>query len=168
MARILAVDFGERRIGLALSDPTRTIAAPLTTLPRRRGKRPPIADIVELTRQHEVSEIVVGLPLMLSGDDSEWTAEVRGFAQLLGERAGLPVHMIDERFSSVIAERAVRSMGLKKNEREQKDRVDAAAAAVILQHYLQVQRPGTPSGSDMDRRAADGQGTPTSGVNGHS
>jgi putative Holliday junction resolvase len=134
--RILAVDFGERRIGLALSDPGRMIASPFSTLPRRRGKRPPIADLIDIMEAQDVTQVIVGLPLTLAGDDSEWTVTVRAFAQTLAERSGRPVTLVDERFSSVMAERAVRGSGLKKSEREDKTRIDAAAAAIILQSFL--------------------------------
>ena len=136
MSRILALDYGEKRIGVALSDPTGTIARPLTTLARRAGKRPPFQAILDLCREHGVDGIVVGLPLQLSGEDSEWTREVREFAAKLEQRAALPVSLLDERLSSVVAERAVRSIGLKRRERERKDRIDASAAAVILQAFL--------------------------------
>jgi putative holliday junction resolvase len=136
MSRILAIDFGERRIGLALSDPSRMIASPLTTLPRRAGKRPPWPEVERLIREHEVTELVFGLPLELDGEEGIWAAEVRGAAAKLAGRTGLPVHWVDERMSSIIAERAVRALGLRKEQREQKGRVDAAAAAVILQQYL--------------------------------
>lgn len=136
MGRILAVDLGVKRIGIAISDPSRTIARPLTTLARRPGKRVPIQSILALCAEHEVDELVVGLPLSLAGDDTEWTGEVRAFAARLGERSSRPVHLVDERFSSVVAERAVRSIGLGRAERESRERVDAAAAAVILQGYL--------------------------------
>jgi putative Holliday junction resolvase len=134
--RILAVDYGERRVGLALSDPTATIAQPLPTILRRRGKRPPVAAILEIAQSNEVAEFVVGLPLTLEGDDSDWTREVRAFGATLAQRSGLQVHFIDERMTSVRAERAVRSMGLKKGQREQKERIDAAAAMLILQAHL--------------------------------
>jgi putative Holliday junction resolvase len=140
MGRVLAIDYGERRIGLAMSDPTRVLATPLETLARRRGKRPPIAAILELIAAHDVAELVVGLPLTLAGDDSDWTREVRTFGQRLSERAGLPVVFVDERLTSVQAERAVRSMGLPKRERERKERVDAAAAMLILQSFLDARR----------------------------
>lgn len=136
MGRILAVDYGERRIGLAISDPSATIAQPLPTLTRRAGKRPPIADIIAIASENEVEEIVVGLPLTLAGDDSDWTREVRAFAQKLAERANLPVELLDERMTSVQAERAVRDSGLKKSQREEKQRIDAAAATLLLQMYL--------------------------------
>ena len=134
--RVLAVDFGERRIGVALSDPGGMIASPFTTLPRRRGKRPPIAEIIRIMDEQEVTHAVVGLPLNLEGDDSDWTTTVREFAETLATRSGRTVTLVDERFSSVMAERAVRGSGLKKSEREDKTRVDAAAAAIILQSFL--------------------------------
>jgi putative Holliday junction resolvase len=132
----MALDYGERRIGVAVSDPTRTIASPLTTLQRRAGKRPPWPEIAKLVEENEVDEAVVGLPLDLSGDETAWTAEVRQFGADLERRTGLPVRWIDERMTSVAAERAVRGMGLKRSEREQKERIDAAAAALILDAWL--------------------------------
>lgn len=141
MGRVLAVDLGEKRVGIALSDPSRTIARPLATLPRRLGKRAPVQAILALVTEHEVEELVVGLPLALSGDDTDWTREVRAFAARLAERSGLAVHLVDERFSSVVAERAVRSIGLNRGAREERSRVDAGAAAVILQAFLDRPRP---------------------------
>lgn len=136
MPRILGIDYGERRVGLALSDPTATIATPLPTLTRRAGKRPPVAPVARLAEENGVTEIVVGLPLTLEGTDSEWTEEVRAFAAALQERTGLSVALRDERMTSVQAERAVRSLGLSRQQREEKERVDAAAAVLILQAYL--------------------------------
>ena len=136
MGRTIAFDYGERRIGIAVSDPTRTIASPLATLQRRAGKRPPWPEIARLVREQEADEAVVGLPLDLAGDEGAWAAEVRAFGDDLARRTGLPVHWIDERMTSVAAERAVRGMGLKRSEREQKERIDAAAAALILDAYL--------------------------------
>lgn len=136
MPRILGVDYGERRIGLAVSDPSATIAQPLPTLQRRAGKRPPVQAVADLARAWEAEAVVVGLPLTLDGDESEWTREVRGFGDRLAERTGLPVHFVDERMTSVRAERAVRSLGLRRAEREDKRRVDAAAAVLILQAFL--------------------------------
>lgn len=136
MSRILAIDYGERRIGLAISDPTATIAQPLPTLVRRAGKRPPIAQIIEIISINGVIEVVVGLPLPLSGEDSDWTQSVRDFASKLEARAGIPVRLLDERMTSVRAERAVRELGLKKSQREQKERIDSAAAILLLQMHL--------------------------------
>lgn len=136
MPRILGVDYGERRVGLAVSDPTGTIASPLPTLTRRKGKRPPVAPIARLAEEHEASAIVVGLPLTPEGEESDWTREVRAFGDALGERTGLPIAYQDERMTSVRAERAVRSLGLSRQQREEKERIDAAAAVLILQAYL--------------------------------
>ena len=116
--RILGIDFGERRVGLAMSDPTGTIASPLPTLARRAGKRPPIKALAEIVSDNEVEAIVMGLPLSPGGDETEWCAEIRRVGALLEERTGLTVHYVDERMTSVQAERAIRSLGLPKKERE--------------------------------------------------
>lgn len=134
--RVLGVDFGERRVGLAVSDPTGTLASPVDTLLRRRGKRPPLKAICEVAEAHEVEKIVVGLPLTPAGEENAWCLEVRRVGDALAERTGLPVVFVDERFSSREAERRIRSSGLSRGRREEKDRVDAGAAAVILQAYL--------------------------------
>ena len=136
MPRILGIDYGERRVGLALSDETATIASPLPTLKRRKGKRPPVAPVARLVEEKGVEEIVIGLPLTLEGEESDWTREIRAFGSKLGERTGCPVAYQDERMTSVRAERAVRSLGLSKEKREEKERVDAAAAVLILQSHL--------------------------------
>jgi putative holliday junction resolvase len=140
MGRTLAFDYGERRIGVAVSDPTRTIASPLTTLHRRAGKRPPWPEIARLVDEQEADEAVIGLPLDLRGDEGAWAADVRAFGDDLARRTGLPVHWMDERMSSVRAERAVRGMGLGKARREEKERVDATAAALILEGFLALRR----------------------------
>ena len=141
MPRILGIDYGERRVGLALSDPLAMIATPLPTLLRRKGKRAPVAPVARLVDENEVAEIVVGLPLDLAGDETDWTREVRAFGEGLADRTGVPVAYQDERMTSVRAERAVRSLGLPKGRREEKDRIDAAAAVLILQAYLDARRP---------------------------
>lgn len=138
--RLLGLDYGERRIGLALSDPTGSLASPLTTLTRRVGKRPPLTRLTELAREHAVAEVVMGLPLTLDGDEDAWCAEVRAVGDALGHRLGSPVHYMDERMTSVRAERAIRSIGLKRGDRESKARLDAAAATVILQAFLDRRR----------------------------
>lgn len=140
MSRVLGIDYGERRIGVAISDPTRTIASPLTALVRRTGKRPPWSELMRIAEEQEVAEIVVGLPLDLAGEEGEWAGEVREFGAQLQRRLELPLHWVDERLSSVMAERAVRGVGLKRSQREQKERVDAAAAALILQAFLDRER----------------------------
>ncbi|HEX8672393.1 MAG TPA: Holliday junction resolvase RuvX [Longimicrobium sp.] len=140
MPRTLALDYGERRIGVAVSDPTRTIATLLPTLQRRMGKRPPWPEIQRIIAEREVDEAVIGLPLELSGEESAWTAEVRAFGAELERRTQLPVHWMDERMTSIIAERNVRGSGLKKSQREEKGRIDAEAAALILEGFLTLRR----------------------------
>ncbi|HWV55956.1 MAG TPA: Holliday junction resolvase RuvX [Longimicrobiales bacterium] len=136
MPRVLGIDYGTRRVGLAISDPSGMIAQPLPALVRRAGKRPPVQRIAELALANDASAIVVGLPLAASGEEDDWTREVREFGEKLGERTGLPVHFVDERMTSARAERVVRSLGLKRSEREQKTRVDTTAAMLILQAFL--------------------------------
>ena len=134
--RVLGIDLGERRVGVAVSDPTGATAQPLPTLRRRAGKRMPLATLQGLAEQYDVQGIVMGLPLALSGDETEWTETVREVAHKLEKRSGVPVYLVDERFTSRAAERAVRGLGLPKKKREQKGRVDAAAAVLILQGWL--------------------------------
>ena len=136
MSRVLAVDYGERRIGLAISDPLGMIAQPLPTLTRRRGKRPPIGEIERIVTERDVGELVIGLPLTSEGDESEWTAEVRAFAEKLATRTARPVHFLDERMTSARAERAIREAGLSRSQRQDKGLVDATAAVIILQTHL--------------------------------
>jgi putative Holliday junction resolvase len=130
----MAIDYGERRIGLAMSDPLRMIASPAGHILRRAGKRPPIAEIVRRAQEGEVGEFVVGLPLDGDGNETPRCLEVRGIADQLTRRTGLPVRLIDERFTTAAALRAVREMGGSTEQR--KGDVDALAATVLLQHAL--------------------------------
>jgi putative Holliday junction resolvase len=134
--RALGVDFGTKRVGLAVSDPTGTLATPLETLSRRAGKRPPLAEMERIAKSLGVEHVVMGLPLDLQGVENEWCQEVRDVGRRLGERLGVGVSFVDERMTSVRAEREVRGAGLPKHEREKKERVDAAAARGILQAWL--------------------------------
>ena len=133
---MVAVDYGLRRIGLAVSDPTGTLASPAGVIRRRRGKRPPFAKILAAAARHEAAGFVVGLPLHGDVCENDWTAEVRAFARKLKERSGLPVFLVDESYSSVEAEHRIRSIGLPRKARESKSRIDAGAAAVFLQDWL--------------------------------
>src|SRR3954453_20646529 len=95
--RLLAVDWGEVRIGLALSDETQTLASPLETLSRRAGKRFPMPRFLELVAEHRPVGVVVGLPLTPEGGEGASAAEARALATLIGERTALPIALIDER-----------------------------------------------------------------------
>jgi len=138
--RLLGVDWGERRIGLALSDETRTLAQPLTTLTRRSGKRFPMRAFLTLLEQHAVTGVVVGLPLDQEGAEADAAAAARALAADIAQHSGQPVELWDERLTTARALRAVRAMG--GSTRGRKDDVDALAAALLLQHYLDAKRGG--------------------------
>ena len=140
VGRLLAVDWGERRIGLALSDETQTLAQPLATLTRRTGKRFPMQPLLHYLEAHHVVGIVVGLPLDESGGEGEPARAARELAADIERRSGLPVELWDERFSTARALQAVREMGGSVEGR--KADLDALAATILLQHYLDARRGG--------------------------
>jgi putative Holliday junction resolvase len=133
--RLLAIDYGERRIGLAISDPTGTIASPAGVIVRRAGKRPPIAEIIRRAEALEARGFVMGLPLDGNGDDTPRSLETRVISSELTKRTGLAVALVDERYTTAIALRAIREMG--GSTRNRKGDVDSLAATVLLQHALQ-------------------------------
>lgn len=135
-------------MGLAVSDPTQTIASPAGFILRRIGKRPPIAEIMRRAAEHEAAGFVLGLPLDGQGEETERSREVRHIAAELEKRTGLPVRLIDERFSSAAALRAIREMG--GSTKGRKGDVDAMAAAILLQQALGMSsaRPPLESGYD--------------------
>jgi len=135
---LLGVDWGERRIGIALSDETRALAQPLTTLTRRAGKRFPMREFLTLVEHHAVTGVVVGLPLDQEGAEADAAAAARALAADIARHSGRPVELWDERLTTARALRAVRAMG--GSTRGRKDEVDALAAAVLLQHYLDAKR----------------------------
>jgi putative Holliday junction resolvase len=132
--RLLAIDFGERRIGLAISDPSGTIASPAGAIVRRPGKRVPVTEVMRRASELEATGFVLGLPLDGEGNDLPRAAEVRQLAEQLRERSGLPVQLIDERFTTAAALRHVKEMGGKT--RGRREDVDALAAAILLQGVL--------------------------------
>lgn len=136
--RVLAVDWGTKRFGVAISDPTRLIAQPLTTLVRRERHRPPYTAILEIVRTHGVTELVVGLPLTPDGEEGDAAVEARAFGTALGQRTGLPVTFWDERLSTARALRSARAAGV--SDRRSRGRIDQMAAVAILQHYLDAMR----------------------------
>ncbi len=136
MSRVLAVDYGERRMGVAVSDPTRTIAQPLPTILRRRGRRPPYAKLIEAIREWDVAIVVLGLPVEADGEEGPLADTVRRFGAGLERRAAVTVEYWDERLTSVRAHRELRQLDLPATARREKGRVDAMAATLILQAYL--------------------------------
>jgi len=139
VGRILAVDWGQRRIGLALSDETQTLAQPLTTLTRRAGKRFPMAQLLDQITRNQVVGIIVGLPLDEAGAEGDAAHAARSLADDIKRRVGeLEVSMWDERMTTARVLAAVREMG--GSTRGRKEDVDAMAAALLLQHYLDARK----------------------------
>jgi putative Holliday junction resolvase len=136
-ARILALDFGARRIGLAISDPLGLTAQGLPTLERSNRERD-LAALLALAREREVTRWVMGLPLHLSGTEGAQAQKVRTFGALLAARSGLPVEYWDERLTTVTAQRVLREAELSLAKRRQA--VDRLAAVVLLQSYLEAHR----------------------------
>jgi putative Holliday junction resolvase len=134
------VDWGERRIGLALSDETQTLAQPLATLTRRRGKRFPMRHLLTHIEAHQVVGVVVGLPLDASGTEGPAAQAARELGEAIQRRSGRPVALWDERFTTARVRQAVHEMGGKTRGRE--GEVDALAATLLLQHYLDARRGG--------------------------
>ena len=142
--RILALDPGERRIGLALSDPTGIIASPYAVIDRRTDD---VAQRLQrICRDEDVSRIVVGLPVTLDGREGQAAAAARELARLAAEATALDVILHDERFSTVTAEQALLEGGMRRAERRQVR--DKVAAAVLLQSYLDGERRERIGGDD--------------------
>lgn len=128
---VLAVDPGSRRVGIAISDPSRKFAIPLTVL----GAGESLADdIAEIVAERAVTEIVVGLPIRLDGGEGPSSKGARRLAKELEGRLGLPVTLVDERLSTVEADRALSATG--RDTRRRRASIDRSAAAVILQTFL--------------------------------
>jgi len=138
----LAIDYGRRRLGLAVSDPLRVTAQPLATW-KRSNRRRDIARLRDLCREQEIAVVLVGLPLHLEGGRGEMAEEASNFAEALRAETGKPVELVDERLSSWEAERTVSETdgpnprsGMRPGERKRQN-LDEIAAAVILRDYLQ-------------------------------
>jgi putative holliday junction resolvase len=134
LARFMAVDYGEKRVGLAISDELGMIASPAGFIARRAGKRAPVAEIIRRAESLAARGFVVGLPLDGEGNETAWTAEVRRVGDELAKRTGLPVYYRDERFTTSASLRAIREM--EGSTRGRKGDVDAMAAAALLQGAL--------------------------------
>lgn len=140
--RVLGLDPGEKRIGVALSDPEGIIASPLKVI-ERTSEDAALSEVLAIAEEHEVGRIVVGLPRSLDGSLGKQARGVQRFVELLGKRAGIPVVAWDERLSTVAAERMMAEAGVKRHKR--KERRDSLAAQFILQGYLDRQRSDIPA-----------------------
>jgi putative Holliday junction resolvase len=137
MARILAFDYGTKRIGIAVTDPLQIIATGLETIHPK--------DIVEYVKNYllreEVEAFVIGDPKQLDGSPSDSAQHVVGFSRTLKKNfPDIPQHWIDERFTSKLAQQTIMQSGLKKMDRQNKERVDTISATIILQYYMESRR----------------------------
>lgn len=143
LGRVLAVDPGERRVGIALSDPRGIIAQPWAVVDRSACDV--VAEVGRIAKENEVETIVVGLPVSLSGKEGPSAAAARELAGQLGEATGVSIELHDERYTTVAAEQVMREG--KASARKRRSQRDKVAAAIILSEYL-MGRPGA--------KAADG------------
>jgi len=132
--RILGIDHGDVRIGIAMSDETAFLASPLTTVQNGKGA---VDEVIALVHEHGVEKIVIGLPLNMDGSCGPATEKVRKFSQKLAEKTNVPIIEMDERLTTVTAHHNLREAGL--DGRQRKGVVDMAAAQIILQDWLDAQ-----------------------------
>ena len=137
--RLMALDYGRRRIGVAVTDPTRTIAAPHGVVERSNRRAPagaiPVA-LTELVAELDPAAILVGIPFSMDGTAGEMAAEARAFAEVLEEATGVRTIEWDERLSTARAEKEILSMDPPRGRRRRKGRTDEMAAALMLSAYL--------------------------------
>lgn len=138
LARFMAVDYGEKRVGLAIADELGMIASPAGFITRRQGKRAPVSKIIDKATELEARGFVIGLPLDGDGNETEWTSEVRRVGSEIEKRTGLEVHFVDERYSTAASLRAIREM--EGSTRGRKGDVDSMSAQILLQHALNTLR----------------------------
>ena len=135
MGRVLGIDYGDSRIGLAMSDPLKIIASPFKTI-RNEGNEKCLQVFQSLIKEKDVEAIIVGLPIGLKGQETVQTKKVREFANLL-YALKLPIHLEDERLSSISAEKSMIQQNIKTG--HNKGLIDQRAAAIILQQFLDKQ-----------------------------
>ncbi|HLF07722.1 MAG TPA: Holliday junction resolvase RuvX [Dehalococcoidia bacterium] len=141
MPRLLGLDVGERRLGVAVSDPDGVLASPVAVV-ERRGTLLDFRAIADLAEAHEVARIIVGLPISLNGSIGPQAQRVLAFIEELRPLTPVPIETWDERYTSVAAEDLLRQAGLSPAKRRQ--RIDSAAAAVLLQDYLDSHHAKAP------------------------
>lgn len=135
MPRILAIDYGTKRVGLAVTDPYKLIASALETV----HSKDVIPYLKNYTTKEEVECFVVGLPKRLDGSDSDSTKQIEIFVNSLRKNfPNVPIERVDERFTSLIATRALLEMGLKKKDRAKKEHIDQVSAVLILQTFMEM------------------------------
>ena len=135
MNRVLAIDFGEVRVGLALSDLTCTIARPYKTI-NYNGMDHLIVQLTDIIKENDVNQLVVGMPYNMKGEDTKQTKIVKDFVSIIKEKLDYDVDLVDERLTSTEAEKFMHKMDIKVG--HNKDKVDRIAASIILQEYLET------------------------------
>ena len=144
--RVLALDVGSRTIGLAITDPLGYTAQGLATI-RRKNKRADLAALAEIIGKYGVVELVVGLPLRMSGAEGRQSAQMREFVEMLKKQFKLPVQLWDERLTSVEANRVLRESEM--SIRKRAAVVDQLAAVLILQNWMEARRNAEERGDDL-------------------
>ena len=145
--RLFAVDWGDKRIGLAISDELGMLASPVGIITRRAGKRPPLAELMRQAEELGATGYVFGLPLDPSGGETDRTREVREVAAKLASRQTLPIRLVDERFTTSSALRSIKEQG--GSTRGRKGDVDAMAACVLLESVLRAASQGVSLGEPV-------------------
>jgi putative holliday junction resolvase len=152
MGRIAAIDYGTVRLGVAISDPARTLASPYENY-TRRGPEQDARRMQRLAAEEAITLFVVGLPVHLDGRESEKSREAREFARWLGQVTGLPVELFDERFTTVEADELL--LGAKMTRKRRRRRRDMLAAQILLTAYLEPHRKGLQPPGPLDDRPSD-------------
>lgn len=131
--KALGIDFGTKRVGLAITDPERMFAFPYKVM-ERTTRDAMFSELLGIIENEKIADIVIGLPISLDGEDTLTTRQVRNFAASLQRRVDLPIHLVDERLSSIAAEEELKEAGLW--DRKRKKNLDSQAAKVILETWL--------------------------------
>ena len=133
MGRLLAIDYGEKRLGLAISDPNQIISKPLKTIILSDSQYI-YNELEKIISDYEIQKLIIGLPLGMDGKNTQQTIKVEAFKENLQNKIGIPVILFDERLSSVSAKKSLISQGIKTG--HNKSKIDQTAAAIFLQHFL--------------------------------
>ena len=133
MGRLLAIDYGEKRLGLAISDPNQIISKPLKTIILSDSQYI-YNELEKIISDYEIQKLIIGLPLGMDGKNTQQTSKVEAFKEDLQNKISIPVILFDERLSSVSAKKSLISQGIKTG--HNKSKIDQTAAAIFLQHYL--------------------------------
>lgn len=137
MSRIVAIDYGKKRIGLAYTDPTKTIASPYKTIQAQGNFKLTIDHLLrEIQEKQPIEKFVMGLPLHMSGHESEMSQEVKKFGELLHQISGIEVLYMDERLSTAMVDKMMQEVGMNRKKRAQEK--DHLSASILLESYLKL------------------------------